>query len=111
MGYQSKSGVRIRSESSIEIDFYYRGVRCRETIKLPPTPRNIAYCAKLKARIELEIGTDEFDYKEYFPESPRANLFSKMPGDVILIKDHLESWLAIEKANIRPSTYVGYQKI
>jgi integrase len=56
-----KSGVRVRSESSIEIYFYSRNVRCRERIKLIPTPRSIAYCTKLKARIEREIGTGEFD--------------------------------------------------
>ena len=38
-GYEkwaTKSGIRARSESSIEIDFYYRGVRCRERVKLQP---------------------------------------------------------------------------
>ncbi len=96
-----KSGVRVRSESSIEIDFYYRNVRCRERIKLNPTPRNIAYCTKLKARIEHEIGTGEFDYKKHFPESPRVQFFSKMPGDELFIQDYLESWLATEKDNIK----------
>ena len=106
-----KSGVRVRSDSSIEIDFYYRNVRCRERIKINPTPKNIAYCTKLKARIEHEIATGEFDYKKHFPESLRAKLFSKMPGDALLIEDYLESWLAMEKDNIRYSTFVGYTKI
>src|SRR5215471_10306973 len=106
-----KSGVRVRSESSIEIDFYYRNVRCRERIKLNPTPKNINYCAKLKARIEHEIATGEFDYKKHFPDSPRSRLFSKMPGDSLLIQSYLESWLATERENIRDSTLIGYQKI
>ena len=106
-----KPGVRVRSESSIEIDFYYRNVRCRERIKLNPTPRNIAYCTKLKARIEHEIATGEFDYGKHFPESPRAKFFSKMPGDAFSIQDYLESWLATEKDNIKHSTLVGYKKI
>src|SRR5439155_6487776 len=106
-----KQGVRVRSESSIEIDFYYRKVRCRERITLNPTPKNIAYCTKLKARIEHEIATGEFDYKKHFPESPRAMLFSKMPGDTLSIQDYLKSWLATEKDNIKHSTCLGYAKI
>src|SRR5437870_11692977 len=106
-----KSGVRVRSESSIEIDFYYRNVRCRERIKLNPTPRNIAYCAKLKARIEHEIATGEFDYAKHFPDSPRAKLFSKLPGDAVTLKAYLKAWLAEETQNIKHSTRIGYAKI
>jgi hypothetical protein len=51
-----KSGVRVRSESSIEIYFYSRNVRCRERIKRIPTPRNIAYCTKLKAASNTRSG-------------------------------------------------------
>lgn len=107
----NKSGVRIRSESSIEIDFYYRNVRCRERVKLAPTPKNLTYCRKLKASIEIEIAKGQFEYEEHFPESPRAKFFSKMPGDALLIQDYLESWLATEKENIKHSTMVGYTKI
>src|SRR5207247_6515272 len=106
-----KSGVRVGSESSIEIDFYYRNVRCRERIKLKPTPKNIAYCTKLKAHIEHVIATGEFDYKKHFPESSRAKLFSKIPGDKITLDSYLEEWLASEKENIKPSTWLGYSKI
>jgi integrase len=56
-------------------------VRCRERIKLAPTPSNINYAAKLKGRIEHEIAKGEFDYKKHFPDSHRAKLFSNLPGD------------------------------
>ena len=88
MGSKS-AGVRARSESSIQIDFYYRGIRCRERIKLHPTPRNLSYAAKLKARIEHEIATGEFEYKKHFPDSPRAKQFCVVPGDTLTIKDYL----------------------
>ena len=86
-------------------------MRCRERIKLPPTPRNLSYAAKLKATIELEIGKGLFDYRKHFPDSSRARLFSTVPGDQRLIRDYLETWLAAEKQNIRPSTLYGYEKI
>jgi len=43
--------VRAQSESSIEIDFYYRGIRYRERMKRGFTPENLNYAAKLKSRI------------------------------------------------------------
>lgn len=61
------SGVRAASKTSIEIDFQYRGVRCRERIRLPPTARNLRYCESLKGRIEHEIATQTFDYAKHFP--------------------------------------------
>src|ERR1700750_214422 len=103
----NKSGVRIRSESSIEIDFYYRNVRCRESIKLFPTPKNIAYCKKLKARIEHDIATGQCDYPNHFPDSPGAKHFSKLLGDALLIKTYLKAWLTDESQNIKHSTWLG----
>jgi integrase len=105
-------GVRPASESSIEIDFYYKGVRCRERIRLKPTPPNIKHCAKLKARIEHEISTGQFDYAAHFPNSTRAKTFSKkLPGNSLTIGAYLDKWLAVEKQSIRPSTLWGYEKI
>ena len=105
------SGVRAGSKSSIEIDFYYQGVRCKERIKLPPTPRNLRYCENLKGRIEHEIATGQFNYVDHFPGSKRASLLSRCPGDAKLISDHLETWLAKVKDQVKASTYRGYARV
>jgi integrase len=110
MGHR-QPGVRVRSASSIEIDFYFRGTRCRERLRLQPTPNNLRYAAKFKARIEHEIGRGEFDYKKHFPDSPRARLFSQLAGDSLQMKSYLPSWLRDEKDNIKHSTWLGYDKI
>lgn len=52
-GYQSLSfiggnkhpGVRESSDSFIEIDFYYKGQRCRERFSLKPSPANLRKAA------------------------------------------------------------------
>jgi integrase len=106
-----KSGVRIGSESSIEIDFYYRGVRCRERIKLPPTDKNLKHCAQWKARIEHEIAKGEFVYANHFPDSPKVKLFARMPGDNITIENYVQAWLQSERQNVRHSTWRGYDRI
>src|SRR5262245_1178449 len=106
-----KKGVRSRYRSSIEIDFYYRGVRCRERIRLAPTPRNLAFAANLKGRIEHEIATNVFDYAKHFPESPKVKLFARLPGDNLTIEAYLENWLESEKQKVKQSTWRGYDKI
>lgn len=40
--------MRAASRSSIEISFYYKGVRCRERLKLKPTKANLRYTQNLK---------------------------------------------------------------
>jgi len=106
-----QSGVRIGSDSSIEIDFYYSGVRCRERIKLPPTDKNIQHCERLKARIEHEIATKEFVYEKHFPNSPKVRLFARMPGDNLTIETYIKAWLDEEKQNVRHSTLEGYKQV
>lgn len=106
-----RGGVRPGSKSSVEIDFYYRGVRCKERIKLKPTPRNLRYAENLKGAIENEITAGTFNYARYFPESPRARRLSNKPGDAIAIADYLQDWLGREKRNTKASTWNGYRKI
>lgn len=65
------TGVEAR-ESSIRIAFSWKGQYCRETIRLPPTPRNIKYAANLREEILRRIAVGTFDYGEYFPDSPNA---------------------------------------
>ena len=98
---KQSGGVRPRTEGSLEIDFYYRGVRCRERVKLAPTDKNVKYCERWKARIEDEIAKKEFDYAKHFPESPKVKLFARMPGDKITIETYLTQWLNAEEKNQR----------
>lgn len=106
-----QSGIRARSERSITIDFYYRGVRCRERLKKAPTPANLKWAVKKKATIELEIAEGRFDYANHFPDSKRLQQLSPRRGDALLLKNYLETWLESERARIEHSTWVGYQKV
>jgi integrase len=56
------------------VDFRWKGQRCRERIRLKPTPANLKYAARLKATIEHEIATGSFDYAKHFPESERRRI-------------------------------------
>ena len=70
-------GVRAISESTIEIDFRYRGVRCRERIKRKPTSANVKAAARYREAILDAIERGTFDYAYTFPDSPRASMEHK----------------------------------
>jgi len=70
--------IRARPETgTIYLDFFYRGVRCREQTALPDTGENRRKVQALLNRIEKEIKQGSFDYALTFPSSPRAAQFSK----------------------------------
>jgi integrase len=98
-------GVRTTSASSIQIDFKYRGVRCRERIRLPPTPRNLNYARRLKASIEHEIATRTFDYSRHFPDSPRARMF----GGGLCLLDALTRYVDSLGLELEPETLRKYR--
>lgn len=57
---------------SIRISFQWKGKRCREVIKLPPTKKNLEYAAGLRNEILRKIAMGTFSYREYFPDSDLA---------------------------------------
>lgn len=116
MGREPKelvSGVRVRG-TSIQIDFYYKKVRCRETLKMEPTPKNIKYALRLKATIELEIQQNKFDYERHFPDSKKINMFTKIStitcADLLLIQLQIYK-RRYEIGKLAKSTYTSYKQI
>lgn len=103
-------GVRAVSESSIEITFMYRGVRCRERISLKPTATNLKRAEQHKAAVEHAIANGTFDYAVTFPGSPRAAKFAPEASQETLA-GFLTRWLAGKKQHVSSSTHEGYRKI
>lgn len=69
--------VRARAETgTLYLDFFYRGVRCREQTTLPDTAENRRRVQALMTRISKEIKQGLFDYAETFPNSPKAARFA-----------------------------------
>lgn len=112
---KSYKGVRKKSDSSIEIDFRYKGVRCRETLKLKPTNPNLIYAKNLKGEIENAIAKGTFSYVNYFPNSQKVKQFAKRSGDVITVEECLKRWLkwacTDKQPPIKASTLHNYNKI
>lgn len=102
-------GVRPGSASSIEIDFYYAGRRCKERLKLKPTPANLRRAANHRAAILLAIDEGTFDYAITFPDSKNAQRFSQ-PLRAGTLQEYLESWIESKEKTIKVSTAIGYRK-
>jgi integrase len=74
------ASIQVRKETNrLIIDFYYRGIRCREQTALPDTPANRKKVEKLLTCIEQEIRLGTFDYARFFPGSRNARKFAQGP--------------------------------
>lgn len=104
---RGQEGVRAKSASSVEIDFSYQGIRCRETIKLPPTKANLLFAANKRAAILHEIALGKFNYAEHFPKSRHASTLGKLTNKTI--GEALESFLHNTKRRYEASTLRGYK--
>ncbi len=110
-GERERSGVKAISASSIQITFTYKGVLCRERIKLQPTPANLKRAAQHRAAILDAIERGTFDYGTTFPDSPKRFLFVEQKGEGYLLEVWIESWIARQKQHLKSSTWDDYRKI
>lgn len=106
-------GVKVRG-NTIWITFTYKGVLCRESLKIPDTDKNIQYAKEYRDTIYFNIERGRFDYANEFTQSKmlsKLGLNSALKqGD--LIKDRLLEFLdRHEKDRVSPSTYRSYLNV
>jgi integrase len=116
------TGVELRTgkrTESIRIYFTYRGVDCREALRLPHTKQNIAYATRRRGEVLNAIERVTFVYEEFFPDSSRAKLFAapalEAPSipepSVPTIGPLLHEYLVIAKRNLALSSYNCYRQV
>mgnify|MGYP001812792256 CR=1 FL=1 len=103
--------INVRS-GRLQLDFRYRGMRCREQTKLTDTERNRRRLTKLLQKIEAEITLGTFDYWLYFPDSPRVSRFrnhdrrlTEQQSSSPRFDQFAESWLDENQIRWRPSYF------
>ncbi len=73
--------VRARGKGGpLFLDFYFRGIRCREQTALTDTAENRKKVQALLNRVERDIRQGSFDYSATFPGSARAAQFANEPS-------------------------------
>jgi len=101
------TGVFVRGKS-IVVDFRCRGVRCRETLKIPPTPANLRYAKNMRGAILHDIAHNTFDYAKYFPSSKRVILFGSRVVRTT-VREAMESYLTSMRRTLAASTMQEYE--
>jgi integrase len=96
-------------QRALQVQFFYRGARNRETLKgLDPENKTHVKMARHRiGAIQDAIRLDTFDYREFFPDSPRARFFGLPRSRTV--KEIGESWLADMKLSKPHSTYRSYK--
>lgn len=105
------TGVTVASDSSYEIAFTYKGVRCRERVKAKPSKANFRKMKDWRTAIVHAIRTGQFDYASEFPDSKNIATFATQPGDILTVDTYLDRWLTRKKVEVKASTYQGYRLI
>lgn len=100
-----KQGITPRGKS-IQIDFYYLGKRCRESLKLEPTKPNLLYASRLKSTIQHEIAIGTFDYSKHFPNSKNKLLGTRHSNKTV--SQALDEYLKSSKRRLEKSTFRDY---
>lgn len=105
-------GVTIRRYGSgrevLNVTFWYDGRRYREPLPLAPTTTNVRAAASLLGRVNAAIVEGRFDYREFFPNSPRGR--AGVAGTTC--GDYLERWLAhAEARGLAYSTTENYKRV
>ena len=109
-GSRQYDGVRAASASTIEIDFYYAGKRCRERISLEPTPANLKRASQHRAAVLDAIARGVFDYALTFPDSKNAERFAQRGKTTITVTQFLDDWIERKTKQIKASTADDYRK-
>lgn len=103
-------------ENSIQIYFSLSGKAYRETLTgvdgdpLPPTPKNIAYAAKIREQILRAIAMETFKLEEFFPHSRTAVAkASKQSEKVMSVKEAVEAWLHSRSKTVEETSMRAYR--
>lgn len=95
--------LRKRDSGTLQLDFRYMGIRCREQTALPDTPTNRKTLEKLLQKIEAEILLGTFAYGNYFPNSSMVQKFDAIThrklavnsaGRLPTFEEFAQIWLA-----------------
>ena len=74
------------------MEFMYRHQRCRETLRVKPTPENLKRIHRKLEEVKIRIQFGDFDYCKEFPESKQAFKLSDNKAALMTIEHMVNSW-------------------
>lgn len=113
MGSQRR-GWKRASASSYQIAFTYRGVECKERVKLKPCAANDKRVERFRASVVHAIEAGTFDYATTFPNSKNAQRFAEAEqslGVGTTVEYQLKRWLTRVEPEVASSTWHDWSNI
>ena len=114
--YMSKSVSVRKDKNHLYLDFLFRGVRCREYLRLKATKEGRRYAERQARFIEQEILDGTFNYADWFPDSKKCEMFGSIERDKkYTFQEVAEQWLKktdrrLKAKELKYSTYKKYMK-
>ena len=101
------------SRRRLFVDFYWKGVRCREWLGLVDSPPNRMTARRRVREIDGAIASRSFDYLAFFPEGAKRQLFAPPPAASAPPKfgDHVRRWIENRKPWLTGGTEYDYRRI
>ncbi|WP_305461372.1 Arm DNA-binding domain-containing protein [Photobacterium leiognathi] len=94
------ANIRARPNGIIQYDIHVYGTRFRETSGMTATPKNLKIAKATIKQINAEIDLNTFQYRDYFPDSKKVELFEQLQRDKYpdrfypYFDDFAKKWLA-----------------
>ncbi len=93
---------------SLRLWFIYKGVRVRENLGIPDTPKNRRMAGELRTTICYAIKIGTFNYVEQFPQSSNLGRFGlTRPG--ITVGELAKRWLELKRMEITLNAFNRYR--
>lgn len=80
------ASINVRNDK-LQVDFRYKGKRCREQTRYVDTPANRKKLEKIIEHMEAEILLNTFIYRNYFPKSAKAEFFDELDKKVTAARE------------------------
>nr|WP_154325092.1 site-specific integrase [Pantoea sp. 201603H] len=92
---------------NLRVWFIYRGVRVRESLGVPDTPKNRKMAGELRSSVCYEIKTGTFDYSRRFPQSVNLERFGISQSN-LTFGELADKWLRLKALTLTINAHTRY---
>lgn len=95
---------------TLRLWFMYKGVRVRESLGVPDTPKNRKVAGELRTSICYAVKTGTFSYATQFPDSPNLSRFGEVRKS-LTIGELSEKFLSLKVTEVAETSIKTYRTV